>query len=148
VSIRENASLLCMSRVRRRGYRISRSSETNLVESILETNGVLGAAPEYDLQQLSGGNQQKLILGKWLITNPRVLLLDEPTHGMDVGACEGVFTQIRTACRAGISIMIASSDADVLAELCNRVAIMRHGRIVRTLVGADVTESNIASGIG
>ncbi|MBC8747428.1 MULTISPECIES: sugar ABC transporter ATP-binding protein [Paraburkholderia] len=77
---------------------------------------------------LSGGNQQKLIIGKWLMTNPRILLLDEPTRGVDVAAKAEIYRQILGAARAGVTVLIASSEIDELTLLCDRILVLCEGR--------------------
>ncbi len=94
---------------------------------------------------LSGGNQQKVMLAKWLHTNPKVLVLHEPTQGVDVGAREQIFTIIRQGARNGAAVLCASADQEQLALVCDRVLIMRDGRIAAELVGAQVTKANIAN---
>jgi ribose transport system ATP-binding protein len=147
-TIRENATLLSLDRVRRPGYRIGRRAEAQFAADMMKRHGVANAGPDDNLEQLSGGNQQKMILGKWLAADPSILLLDEPTHGMDVGACQAVYEMIRQACRNGVSPVVASGDTDVLTELCDRVVVMRRGRVVATLAGSEITEENIVGAAG
>jgi ribose transport system ATP-binding protein len=147
-TIRENATLLSLDRVRGRGYRIGRKAEAQFAADMMQRYGVANAEPNDNLERLSGGNQQKMILGKWLAADPSILLLDEPTHGMDVGACQAVYEMIRQACQNGVSPVVASGDSDVLTELCDRVVVMRRGRVVATLVGPKITEGNIVGAAG
>ncbi|HTT81113.1 MAG TPA: sugar ABC transporter ATP-binding protein [Stellaceae bacterium] len=95
-----------------------------------ETFGIVPNRPELPLSALSGGNQQKVVLAKWLQLDPALMLLDEPTQGVDVGARRTIFRAIRDAAERGTAILCASSDADQLAELCDRVVVLAHGRIV------------------
>jgi ribose transport system ATP-binding protein len=93
---------------------------------------------------LSGGNQQKALLAKWFQTDPRLLLLDEPTQGVDVGARQQIYELIRTAAQErGVHVLCASSDYEQLASLCDRVIVFGRGRIWRELVGAEVTKDRI-----
>jgi ribose transport system ATP-binding protein len=147
-TIRENVTMLTLDHVKRSGYRIGRGAENRFVMDQLTLYGVANAEPNDALERLSGGNQQKVILGKWLAANPAVLLLDEPTHGMDVGACQAVYQMIRHACQNGVSPLVASGDSDVLTELCDRVVVMRRGRVVATLTGPEITEGNIFGAAG
>ena len=101
--------------------------------------------PPLPLDALSGGNQQKALLAKWLQTAPRLLLLDEPTQGVDVGARQQVYQALHAAATAGTTILCASTDAEQLAALCSRVLIFAHGQVVRELVGADVTKDRISA---
>jgi ribose transport system ATP-binding protein len=94
--------------------------------------------------QLSGGNQQKVLLGKWMQVAPKLILLDEPTQGVDVGARQRVFEAIRRAAGEGATILCASSDYEQLATICDRVLIFARGRVVGELAGAAVSKENIA----
>jgi ribose transport system ATP-binding protein len=100
--------------------------------------------PLLPMSSLSGGNQQKVLLAKWLQQAPRLVLLDEPTQGVDIGARQTVFRQIGDAARAGATVLCASSDYEQLAAICSRVLIFFAGRVVATLSGADVTKEAIA----
>src|SRR5262249_36726166 len=94
--------------------------------------------------QLSGGNQQKVLLGKWMQVAPKVILLDEPTQGVDVGARQRVWEAIRHAAGEGATVLCASSDYEQLATICDRVLIFARGRVVGELAGASVTKETIA----
>ncbi len=96
-----------------------------------------------DLQTFSGGNQQKILLAKWLRLRPRVLLLDEPTQGVDIGARAVLHAELIDAARAGTIIVCSSTDVDELAALCRRVLIMSKGKIATILEGSEVTTGNI-----
>jgi ribose transport system ATP-binding protein len=100
--------------------------------------------PSLPYGALSGGNQQKALLAKWFQTEPRLLLLDEPTQGVDVGARQQIYEQIRTAAQErGMHVLCASSDYEQLASLCDRVVVFGRGRVWRELVGAEVTKDRI-----
>jgi ribose transport system ATP-binding protein len=102
------------------------------------------ADPSLRLEALSGGNQQKALLAKWLQLSPRLLVLEEPTQGVDVGAREQIFAAIRGWAAHGAAVLCLSGDHEQLAALCRRVLILRRGRIVAELAGADVTEERMA----
>ena len=93
---------------------------------------------------LSGGNAQKVLLAKWLIRNPKLLMLDEPTQGVDVGTRQQVWDVIRKAASGGAAVVCASSDFEQLADLCTRVLVFARGRIVNELVGDQISKDNIA----
>ena len=101
-------------------------------------------APLMKLASLSGGNQQKVLLAKWLQTNPTLLLLDEPTQGVDVGARQQVFGAIAQAAEQGSAVICASTDYEQLSQICDRVFIFARGKIVQELRGSDVTKDRIA----
>ena len=100
--------------------------------------------PELKLGSLSGGNQQKVVLAKWLQAKPRLLLLDEPTQGVDVGARQSLFAALDAAARAGAAILCASTDYEELAQICDRVLIFARGRVMRELGGAELCKESIA----
>ena len=100
--------------------------------------------PSLALSALSGGNQQKALLGKWLQTKPKLILLDEPTQGVDVGARQQVFAALDAAALAGAGIIVASTDFEQLAQICHRVIVFSRGRPVAELTGADLTKDSIA----
>ncbi len=105
---------------------------------------VLPNRPDLPLSALSGGNQQKVILAKWLQQQPRLVLLDEPTQGVDIGARQSVFAQIAEATRAGATVLCASSDYEQLEAICDRVLIFVGGEVVAELAGPAITKSGIA----
>jgi ribose transport system ATP-binding protein len=84
---------------------------------------------------LSGGNQQKVLLGKWLAGSPRLLLLHEPTQGVDVGARRDILNVLRTEADRGCGVLVSATDVGDLALMCNRVLIIRDGRIAEELTG-------------
>ena len=95
------------------------------------------------MSTLSGGNQQKVVIAKWLMTEPRIILLNDPTRGIDVGTKQELYRLMRELADHGAAILFYSTDYDELIGCCDRVAIMYDGRIVRELAGADLTETNI-----
>lgn len=109
-----------------------------------KTYEVRPADPRLRLGQLSGGNAQKVLLAKWLIRDPKLLMLDEPTQGVDVGTRQQVFEVIRQAARSGAAVICASSDFEQLADLCTRVLVFARGRIVDELTGDQITKDHIA----
>ncbi|MBJ3778372.1 sugar ABC transporter ATP-binding protein [Acuticoccus mangrovi] len=99
--------------------------------------------PELNLSALSGGNAQKVLLAKWLQTEPTLLMLDEPTQGVDVGARQTLFAALNGAASKGTAILVASTDAEQLAQICHRVLVFAGGRIVDILSGDAVTKDRI-----
>jgi ribose transport system ATP-binding protein len=101
-------------------------------------------SPRAAVGTLSGGNQQKVVLGKWLATRPRVLMLDEPTRGVDVGAKAEIYRLLFDAAEAGVAILVSSSENPELLTLCDRVVVLFRGRISATLARDEATEARIA----
>jgi ribose transport system ATP-binding protein len=113
-------------------------------ESLCDSYEVRPNRPALKLGLLSGGNQQKVLLAKWLQTRPKLLVLDEPTQGVDVGARQALFEALDQASRQGTAVLCASTDYEQLAQICDRVLIFARGRVVRTLTGAEISKDNIA----
>jgi ribose transport system ATP-binding protein len=105
--------------------------------------GVVTASEEQTVSQLSGGNQQKVLLASRLNFDPAVLLIDEPTRGVDVGAREQIYTLLRSLADDGMAIVVASSDLLEIRSLCDRVLVMRTGRIVGELESNQLDEEQI-----
>ena len=106
--------------------------------------GVKPNDPSLPLSALSGGNAQKAVLAKWLQTKPRLLLLDEPTQGVDVGARQTIWAALGAASDGGSTILIASTDYEQLAAICHRVLSFAGGRVVAELTGGALTKDAIA----
>jgi ribose transport system ATP-binding protein len=100
---------------------------------------------EYHMNQLSGGNQQKVILARWLRQEPSVLVLDEPTQGVDVGAKADIHTLVDEAAAQGAAVLVCSTDHEELVRICDRVVIMRRGKAVEILRGEKITAENITA---
>lgn len=104
-----------------------------------------GGQTEYTMTQLSGGNQQKVILARWLRQEPEVLILDEPTQGVDVGAKADIHTLVDEAAAQGAAVLVCSTDHEELVRVCDRVVIMRRGRAAEILRGDQITADNITA---
>ncbi len=120
-------------------------------QGIFDRTLELGAAyqvrpnrPEMNLASLSGGNQQKTLMAKWLQTGPRLLMLDEPTQGVDVGARQHLFATLVAAASRGIAVLVASTDYEQLEQICDRVLIFARGTVVAQLEGAAIGKASIA----
>ena len=98
-----------------------------------------------DAGEYSGGNQQKVVLAKWLGRNPVAIVLDEPTRGVDVGAKVEIHRQVRELADAGAAVLVVSSDLPELLELSDVIHVVRDGRIVGTLDGAEADEKSVMS---
>lgn len=112
---------------------------------VLRDHAVHPPEPSRPIGTLSGGNQQKAVLGKWLQLRPRVVLLNEPTQGVDVGARQLIFKLIREAARQGAVVLYASSDWEEVSRLAHRVVVVADGRVAEILAGADVSVDRIAA---
>jgi ribose transport system ATP-binding protein len=123
--------------------KLNRRAVAREVRALLDEYDVRPRSPNAQLSQLSGGNQQRVIMAKWLSTEPSLLLLHEPTHGVDVGSREQILLRIRSAARNGMAVVCASSDPEQLAELCDRVLTFERGKVVAELTGLDLNKDTI-----
>ena len=118
--------------------------ELGIVRDAISTLQIRAHSPSVPVSTLSGGNQQKVVLGKWLATNPQVLMLDEPTRGVDVGAKAEIYRLLAEAAGRGIAVVVSSSEIPELRTLCDRIAVMFRGRVVASLSRQEATEARIA----
>ena len=137
-----NISLTALDRARRGGL-ISRRAEEALVAEPIRATGVKTPGPHAAITGLSGGNQQKCIIGRWLLTKPEVLLLDDPTRGIDVGAKAELYTLIDRLCREGLGVILTSSELPELLTLSDRVIVLAEGRLTAELSRSEATEQRI-----
>ncbi len=141
-SVLENVSLSSLGDVSRGGW-VSRRSERAAVSPILERVALRGATPDSVVSTLSGGNQQKVLFARNLMCEPRVLIADEPTRGVDVGAKRAIYDLIVELASRGTAVLLVSSELEEVLGLSHRVLVMRRGRVVAELEGEAMTESGI-----
>jgi ABC-type sugar transport system ATPase subunit len=147
-SVRDNILLPNLDALTRIGW-LDRNAGDRLVAEVMELVDIRPRRPELKARALSGGNQQKVILAKWLARRVAVLLLDEPTQGIDVAAKVQIHALIRDIVARGGGALIHSSDLGELARLCDRVLAVRQGRIAATLDRpASLDESTLNNAIG
>jgi ribose transport system ATP-binding protein len=101
------------------------------------------ASDEISAGSVSGGNQQKMMISKWLVANPKVLLMDEPTRGIDVGSKSEIHHKLRKLCNDGIGVIVVSSEMPEIIGLCDRVIVMHEGIVVGEVSGENITEENL-----
>jgi len=142
MSVRENSALTALERLRR-GILLSRSREVEVVSKELRALDVKAPSLEANVAALSGGNQQKVVMARALLSQPAILIADEPTQGVDVGARAEIYRILREVADSGVPVVVASSDAKELEGLCDRVIVMSRGHVADTLMGGDVTEERI-----
>jgi ABC-type sugar transport system ATPase subunit len=126
-SVRENASMV-LTGSRRLTRAAAAAEEQRIVRLLYDRLGLKAASPKSAVHTLSGGNQQKVVLGRWLAHEPRVLLLDEPTRGIDVGAKREIYDVIHALAQSGAAIVLVSSEMPELLGLCDRILVLRDGR--------------------
>ena len=117
--------------------------ERELADGIVDRLGIVTPSVEQEVKRLSGGNQQKVLIGRWLAVDAEVYMFDEPTKGVDIGAKHDIYGFIAELLRAGRAVIIVSSDLPELLSISDRIAIMRQGRIVATVAAAEATEQSL-----
>ncbi|MEU6041479.1 sugar ABC transporter ATP-binding protein [Actinomadura sp. NPDC047616] len=142
LSVRENIALAALPRLARAGL-VSEARIDRMVAEFMRRLRIKAASPHQRVDELSGGNQQKVLLARWLATNPRVLLLDEPTRGIDVGAKAEVQALIDELARDGLGVLLISADLEELVEGSDRVVVLRDGTVAGELDGDEVTEDRV-----
>lgn len=125
------------------GPMLSQSKEQQLSDSMVSNLGIKTAGLSPPIGSLSGGNQQKCIVGRWLLTNPKVLLLDDPTRGVDVGAKAELYRVIRELCREGLGVIVTSSELPELLTLSDRIMVLSEGRKTAEFRIEDATQEKI-----
>jgi ribose transport system ATP-binding protein len=145
-SVRTNFSFRSLDKDERFLF-LSERSESRRAYSAVARYAVKTPTLQTSVNSLSGGNQQKLVIASALAAEPEVLLVDQPTQGVDVGARMEIYRHLRNAANSGMAIIVVSSDANEVASLCDRVMIFSRGRIIAELKGADVREEEITSAV-
>ena len=142
MSVRENVTLPSLNRFT--AFRlINRGRERKAADEQIASLGIKTPGPEALVMNLSGGNQQKVVLGKWLSMSPKVMILDEPTRGVDVGAKAEIYRLMRELAARGNVILMISSDMEEILHMSDRVAVMHEGEIAGVLDRQDCTEENV-----
>ena len=142
LTVREN---IILSLQTKRGWlrRISRVEQEALAQDMIKALAIATPDADKPVGQLSGGNQQKVILARSLISEPRILILDEPTRGIDIGAHAEIVTLIRKLAAEGLALLVASSELDELVAVSDRIAVLRDRQKIGEIVGEDITRENI-----
>lgn len=138
-NVQENITLSSLEKLTRAGLTAPRTERRAAEESIAQL-GIRTPGPEAFITDLSGGNQQKCIIARWLRTQPKVLLLDDPTRGIDVGAKAEIYRLIEELCRQGIAILVTSSELPELLTLCDRILVLSEGRLTGKFSREEATE--------
>ncbi len=144
LSVRENAAVAALRKLRGR-WLLSRKKELSRVIESLNSLDVRAPSLDAEVSSLSGGNQQKVVMSRVLLSEPSLIIADEPTQGVDVGARAEIYRILREVAEAGTPVVVSSSDAKELEGLCDTVVVMSRGQIVATLHDDDVTEERMIS---
>ncbi len=143
MSIRENATMATLRKISGPLGVIKRKSERTVVDNLIKRLTIKTGNMDNPVSSLSGGNQQKVVLAKWLAANFKVMILDEPTRGVDVGAKYEIYELINKLAESGMAVLMISSELLEMIGMCDRVLVVRNGMVNGELAGADITEENM-----
>ncbi|MFB0710737.1 sugar ABC transporter ATP-binding protein [Buttiauxella noackiae] len=144
-SVASNLTIASLWRRLQRGFAISQVDETAVVASTIGNLSIKVSSPDVEIQALSGGNQQKVVIGRSLLTNPKLLLLDEPTRGIDVGAKADVFRMMVQLSEQGIAVVFSTSDLKEIMAVSDRILVMSGGKITADILREHAEESALVS---
>jgi ribose transport system ATP-binding protein len=139
MSVRDNLSFASLDRFSRNGV-IDGAAERKAIDEMISLLGIRTDGTDIPVGALSGGNQQKVVIAKWLMRSPRIILLNDPTRGIDVGTKQEMYQLLRRLADGGAAIVFYSTDYDELIGCCDRVLVLYDGAIRDELVGAEITE--------
>ena len=142
MAVRENLSLASLRRDARHSF-LNRDREDDITRQMIRDLNIRTPGPKQLAQYLSGGNQQKIVLGKWLALEPRLLLLDEPTRGIDVGAKQEIYRLMEELAGRGVAILFVSSEMEEILRMSDRALVMHEGRITGELPRGELSEESI-----
>lgn len=145
LTVRENMVLAVQSK---RGWArpLPRSEQDRIVNKYIEELNIRPPNPEMPIKNLSGGNQQKVLLGRWLATEPKLLILDEPTRGIDVGAKAEIQATVADLAASGVSVVFISSELEEVVRLCDRIVVLKdHKKVAELMSGPGVTANSIVA---
>ena len=144
MSVRENLTLALLPQLSRSGV-VDEAKQRQTVERFIKRLGVKCSGPEQKIRELSGGNQQKVLLARWMCMNPKLLILDEPTRGIDVGAKAEIQALLRQLADQGLGVLMISSELEEVIEGSDRVFVLRDGRTVAELAKGEISEPAVMS---
>lgn len=142
MSVAENLTLALMPQLTKAGI-VDNEKQRKIVEKFIKRLGIKCSGPDQRIRELSGGNQQKVLLARWLAMNPKLLILDEPTRGIDVGAKAEIQTIVKELADQGLGVLMISSELEEVIEGSDRVFVLRDGRNVAELTGKKITEAAV-----
>ena len=146
LSVRDNLTLVCLRTLSKHGV-VDVKKQQAIVERFIASLGIKLRSPDQPIRELSGGNQQKVLLARWLAAQPSLLLLDEPMRGIDVGAKADVAKIVRELRDEGMAVLLSASELEELTAVADRAVVIRDGRTVAELDGAQMSESAIMDAI-
>ena len=146
LSVRENMTMVMLPQLAKLGV-VDRAAQMRIVDAFIARLGIKTSGPEQPIKELSGGNQQKVLLARWLALSPKLLLLDEPTRGIDVGAKADIANLIHSLAADGMGILMSASELEELVSMGDRVVVVRDGTSIAEISGDALSEQSIMSAI-
>ena len=143
LSVRDNLALPNLDLLCNKIGKVNKKKEKELVDKAVEELNIKLASPELNAESLSGGNQQKVVVGKWLARNSRVVIFDEPTRGVDVGAKVEIYNLMNQLKKQGVGVLFVSSELPEVMGISDRIIVMCDGRITGELSPEEATEDRI-----
>ncbi len=142
--IYKNISLTKLNNYKSGGFRfLNVREEKKDAEQLISSLSIRTPNADKNADQLSGGNQQKVILAKWINKNPKIIIMDEPTRGVDVGAKYDIYQIIKDMAKNGCSIILVSSEVEEIVDLCDRIVVMRNGELIAEVAGKEINKINL-----
>jgi len=142
-TLADNIAVTIIEQFKNRFSLINEDKKGKVVERWIKTLNIKPPYPQMEIAQFSGGNQQKAVIAKWLAFNPKVLIVDEPTHGIDIGAKSEIHKLLRNLARDDIGIIVVSSELPEILAICDRTLVMKRGRITHLFKGDKMTQEDI-----
>jgi ribose transport system ATP-binding protein len=144
MSVRRNIAAVCL-KVLSGLFFMNRSKENHMARESIDSLNIKASSTRQLVSGLSGGNQQKVLFAKWLARRPRILIADEPTRGIDIGAKAEVHSILRRLADNGTAVMMISSELPEIIGMCDRIAVMREGRLIKIFMGNEATEERVGA---
>ncbi len=142
-SIMKNISLANLGRISNKSGVLQKKIERELVESGIKELHIRCFGPQHECNNLSGGNQQKVVFAKWIYTGPKILILDEPTRGVDIGAKKEIYSIINQLAATGVAIIMVSSELPEVLGMSDRIMVVHEGHVTGTLPKEKANQENI-----
>lgn len=146
LSVKENITIALLPKLNSFGF-VKAKEQDKIVNTYIERLKIKTPSPEQMICNLSGGNQQKVLLARWMCMNPQLVILDEPTRGIDIGAKAEIETLIQELSQSGISVLMISSEIAELERNCDRIVVMREGKVTGELIDTDINQDKIMATI-
>ena len=142
-SVRANLTATVLDKITGKMGLLDKKKEDELVEENMEKLDIRPRLPEMNIEHLSGGNAQKVVVGKWLSTDPKIFIVDEPTVGVDIGAKTEIHRLLRNLAVRGMGVVVISSELPEILKVSDRIVVMKKGRIVREFAGETVSKDQL-----